>query len=160
MYLPDPYPTRNHTDVRRLGVLGYPINVVCLIYPQFEDTVCDHPLSTEIWLHPGQDYNCPLRMRASGHDILRELLRTSNLCRAATFHELRYYTLYPELIPREWFQYSHILAWKGIAKNKSDDMVVPALYTKGDRPTIHWIPLSLIMHAGEGTLLHKRVSGD
>lgn len=152
MFLYNPLIPDSYQNTSYLTTLGYPANVSRLIYPQFQETVFDDNVTYQTWTHEGQDNMH--KSRVNGYDVFKYLFNTNRIYNTATFHVLRYYTIYPNKIPKDWpKQYTHIVAWKALAYDMQGSMMVPMLYLKNKIPSIHWVSLSPIMHAGEATLL-------
>lgn len=152
----NPYPTLLQ-DIhfrRHLDSLGYPRDIVKLLYPQYTETSSRGRLDFEIWLDPGQNTSVGGR-RPTGHEVHLYLHNQGLFENTITFHDLRFYEVYPLTIPSEWRQYSFVIAWKGVAYNQYGDLCYPCLCMKDLRPAIRWIPLAFQMNAGEGTLLVK-----
>lgn len=152
MFLHNPLKIDIPQNAYYLRTLGYATNVLRLVYPEFQETVFDESATYKTWTHPGQDYMH--KPRANGCDVFDYLYKTNLIYKTATFHVLRYYEIYPAKIPKDWLnQYTHIIAWKGLAYDMYGSLIVPMLYLKNKRPCIHWVKLSPIMHGGEATLL-------
>lgn len=150
----NPYPTliRDFRFQQYLISLGYPTDIVKLLYPQYTETVSAGRSDVEIWLDQSQNTDVTSR-RVTGHDIHLYIHNQDMFARTFTFHELRFYEVYPKTIPTSWYQYTSVIAWKGVALNQFGDMCYPSLYLKDPTPNIRWIPLAFLMNAGEGTLL-------